>query len=275
MLFAAGTTLSLELSASHGLELTSSDPAIIAVEPSSTGSFDLVSARAGRVTLTARCPGSDRVVATAHAAAAPVESITLHYRAAPGVNGPVEALAGLRGHADSILVRYISTTGAILPGRGPARVRDGTAVSVIGASPTRLSSGFLPHSTAVDLEFLAPGNAELVVAAAGIERVLPIEVVAAPATLELVAMMLDAGRLVPAPHPVPAGNAIGIDAVARTADGHYVSGVRVSWATTGGTIIGSDGPSSELVMIVGAGPTLVTGTATVGGLTATYELVAQ
>ena len=88
-------------------------------------------------------------------------------------------------------------------------------------------------------------------------------------------MMLDDWRLVPAPNPIPAGNVVGIDAVAKTADGRYVSGVRVAWTFTSGMIIGSDGPSSELVMLVGAGPTLITGTSTVGELAATYELIAQ
>ncbi|MEJ7596703.1 MAG: hypothetical protein WKG01_02235 [Kofleriaceae bacterium] len=276
--FAAGTTYLLEVPTLDGLELSSSDPAIVGIAPAATGeAFELTGGRAGAVTLTARCLESDRVVATAQVIAAPVASIELRYRAAPGANRPVVALAGLRGHADSVQVIYRGNGGELLRGRGQFAVR-GTAVTMIESSPRRLSDSFFSRSTAVALEFAALGNAELVASVAGgIERVLPIEVVPAPATLELVTMVLDNWTLVPAPSPVATGTFVGIAVIAKTADGRYVSGVQATWNVTPAVSI-VDGSlsqeSGELVIAIGnPGPVAVTARA--GTLTATREIIAQ
>ena len=270
---AAGTTYELHLYRNDSYELISSDRGILSIEPSSDDAFDLVSARAGEVTLSAWCAESETVVARAQVVVAPVASIDLHYRAAPGADDPVVALAGLRGQADSIAVAYRDRGGALLRGTGAFAVRGGPAIALVPPEGRQASTALFPKSTTVDLAFVELGRGELVATVGDLERVLPIEVVAAPATLDLLAITHENGALVRAINPVPVGNYVGIDAIARTADGRYISGVPALWQTTVGDA-SQRGPSTELVIeLREPGPIGIT--ATVGALTATHQVVAE
>ena len=271
---AAGTTYKLRHHDPDSFELVSSDPRILAVTPSLGGDgFDLVNAQAGEVMLTARCVASEQVSARGEAVVAAVASIDVHYRAAPGVNEPILALAGLRGQADAIAVAYLDDGGGMLRGTGSFAVRGDGAIAIVPPMTRWLSGVVHPRSTTVDVAFVELGRGELVATVGELERVLPIEVVAEPATLDLVAMTLENDALVPATYPVRVGNYVGFDAIAKTADGRYISGVPAVWQTTVGDG-GPYGPLLELVFTVLApGPIVIT--ATVGTLTATHQVVAE
>ena len=273
---AAGTTYQLQVSTLEGIELTSSNPAVIDVGLAAADKTVVVTAaNAGSTTLTARCVETGEVVRTSRVYAVPVASIDLHYRGAPGVDEPITTVAGLLGGVDSIGVIYRDNRGLRLSGTGQFAVR-GTTVALAPARPRRLTDSLLQTSTDVDLEFLSLGTAELVASVAGgIERVLPIEVVAGPATVGLVAAALSGWTLVPEPTTAWSRVYLVTAVTAKTADGRYLSGVDAAWEITPNLAPSAlaQGTTEIMVQVSGPGPAAIT--ATIGDLMVTREFAEE
>jgi hypothetical protein len=85
----------------------------------------------------------------------------------------------------------------------------------------------------IELSFGAPGTGTLVAKLIGVplQAAFPIEVVSAPASMELVHVVLRNGQLIAAPEPVMVGELVGSQLVARTADGRFVGGVTATWSS--------------------------------------------
>src|SRR5262249_55591187 len=104
-------------------------------------------------------------------------------------------------------------------------------------------------------------------------RTFPVEVIDAPTSIELAAIVLRDGELVAAPSPVDAGEPVGIDLVARTDDGRFVAGVTADW-TVDATPRTDSKAVTELVFSKDP-PGTATISATHAGQTLTSEITAR
>lgn len=263
---AAGTTHVIAPSSSPtfiGVELTSSDPSILTAEVVDTNHLRLISHAPGVVTLEGRRTGFPQILDTLEVTSVPVETIEVTFRAVPGANAPITALAGLANTNDTICIRYLGAGGEFLPGRGQF-ASSGPVLQILpSASAGRVSEWFAQRSTCVGLGFGALGAADLIASVeAGISRSIPVEVIAAPATAQLLFMVLGTGStLLPAPDPVHVNQLVGVNLVGQTADGRFVGGLGAIWTMTppASSFITE---TTELVFVMsGAGTATITATA--------------
>jgi hypothetical protein len=285
---AAGAEITLRYLANPMLdtyEITSSDPSIMAVERDvpdrSSPSVALHSLAAGTVTITARVPGTTRVLDAIDLTAVDVAAIEVRFRTAPIAAQPITAIAGLVSTADHLNIDYRSSTGEKLGGHGTVTVSGGDAIAIVavGTTPSLVSEAFENHDS-IGVRFTHLGTATLAIGLRDRDPkvALPIEVVAAPAKLDVVAMVLRDGALAVAPQPTMAGEYIGTDAIGHTSDGRFVAGVTATWsAVPSVSFLFLTPPITTTPEVVfyapPAGPLTVT--ATTGSLQATAQLTSQ
>jgi hypothetical protein len=252
-------------------DLTSSDPSVVEVDV--IGEQIVIHPhQAGMAAVVVRKAGDPRIVAQYTVTAIDVATVALGVRTRPVVPAPITTLAAVIG-SDTIAVEYRSAAAEPLAGHAAFSVRGDVLTLEPATTESRLSELFESRDR-VRLGFVGRGTGELVVTIdGGIEHTLPIEVVAAPATLATVAMVLRDGELVRAPDAVEVGEPVGVDVIGRTADGRFVAGVVADW-TTSGTLWTPRLGVSELVFDAGA-PGPVDVTARVGDLTITQHLQAR
>jgi hypothetical protein len=250
-------------------QVTSSDPLIVELTLEHD-QLHINALAAGTASITARRRGDPQVLARFAVTAIDIDHAELYFRTTPVSPSPVASLAAVVGN-DTLGLGFRRATGGLLEGHATYSVR-GTGLAIADNAESRLSD-LVDALDRVHLQFTTPGSGELVVSLGGTrEQAFPIDVVAAPATLDTVAMVLRGG-LVVAPDPVNVGELVGVDIVGRTADGRFVAGVLADWTTTADVLVGT-GPSSELVFSAKTAGSINV-TATVGTRTLSRTLHAQ
>jgi hypothetical protein len=259
--FAAGATWTLDLTTGDpltGITVISSDPSVLTVTAPNDRTLRVYGVAPGTASLIASRSATGVVLDSLELTAVDIASIELHARAAPGADGPVDSLAALAGSTDDLAVSLIDAAGAVVPGQ-PTYAVDGVGLTVSGhVGASRLSDLFVARSDRFGLIAGSAGaTAELVVSlGTGQSRSFPIEVVAAPAALALITMVVDdAGALVVEHDPVEAGEPIGTDIIGRTTNGRFVAGVGATWTSTGASINVWLDSGTELVFDVPAAGT--------------------
>jgi hypothetical protein len=241
-------------------EIRSSDPA---VEVISDGDDVVVrGVRAGASIITVTRAGEDKVIASLVIDTSDVDHAQLFFRSAPIAQSPVASIAAVIGY-DSLDIGYRSIANEELAGEAEVAV-SGDAVVLAQGPESRLSDLFTSRQH-VALQFVRAGTGAIVVG----HQTFPVEVIDAPAAIDLVAIVLRDGELVAAPSPVSAGEPVGIDVVARAADGRFVAGVTAEW-TVDATRWSNPGAITELVFSKDN-----PGTATIGAAVAGQTLTTQ
>jgi hypothetical protein len=236
----------------HHFTVESSDPAIAEVRVDPAG-IHVTGRAAGVVKLTARGVATDEVLDEVEVEVADVAAIELHFRPAPGLDQPVAQLAALAGSTDALGIVYRSADGRALGGRGVFEVT-GAPLLIVGAPEVYRLSDTVARRQQVQLELGAPGTGALIAKLHGValRAEFPIEVVSAPASLEVIMMVLRGGQLVVAPDPVATSDFIGSEIVGRTADGRFVAGVTAVWSSPDPvSFLTAPAPATESVFQLG------------------------
>lgn len=257
------------------LLVESSDPSVVSVAVEG-GEIRVTGRGAGAAKLTARAAATGAMLDEVEVQAIDVASIELHFRPGPGLDQPVAQLAGLAGSRDAFGIVYRAADGRTLTGRGEFEVT-GASLALAGTPEAYRLSDLVVRRAQVELAFGAPGTGALVAKLIGapLRQEFPIEVVAAPASLQVVPMVLRGVELVAAPDPVQVKEAVGADIVGRTADGRFVGGVTASWSSPDPiTFFTSSAASSESVFQLEA-PGAYDLVAKVGAETITTRIRAQ
>ena len=276
---AVGTELEVGYTATAAFRLASSDPSVLEAQEEEGGLIRLVARSPGIASLRAESADGSRELAALPIEVAPAEAIELYFRTGPVASEPIDRLVALRDTTESIRVVYRDGNGEVLAGRGAfSATGDGVAIADAELVEGRISEVFEP-GFAVPLSFGAAGQGEVTAELPGLSASIPIELVAAPAEIELVAMVLRDDVLVAADQVV-VSEPIGVDVVGRTAEGRFVGGVTGSWTTSLPVDVWFDpGPSSSEIVFSIESATRVGVTATVetadGTLAATRELTAE
>jgi hypothetical protein len=283
---AAGTEVALRYALDPELtayDITSSDPSVIAVErdipdPVSP-SVALRSLSAGAATITARLRGAATVLDAVDLTVVDAATIEVRFRASPVSALPIAAIAGVLDTADHLNIDYRDSTGEKLGGHGSFAVSGGDAVAIVavGSSPGLVSEALEVHDS-VGVRFAHLGTATLEISLRDRDPriALPIEVVAAPSMVDVLAMVLRNGELVVAPRPIAAGEYVGTDIVGRTSDGRFVAGVTAAWSTAPSvSFVTQTTATSPEIVFYAPPPGPLTVTATAGSLHATAQLTAQ
>jgi hypothetical protein len=222
---AAGTDVAIpfETSAS-GYRVFSRDPAVVTAFVEA----DMVrlSGRApGRTTLVAAAGG--RILAQLALTVVEVEAVEFRFRTSPVAAEAIDDLAAMVDSSDSIRVIYRSADGEALSGRGSFSASGAAEVAPLVAED-RISE-HLEAGQRVGVRFGEQGMGELSAGLAdGRSFSIPIQVVAAPARIDVVTMALR-GDLVAA-DVVEVGELVVADVVGRTEDGRFVAGVSADWS---------------------------------------------
>jgi hypothetical protein len=257
------------------LRVESSDPSVVSVAVEG-GEIRVTGRGAGAAKLTARAAATGAVLDEVEVQAVDVASIELHFRPGPGLDQPVAQLAGLAGSRDAFGIVYRAADGRALTGRGELEVT-GASLALAGTPDAYRLSDLVVRRAQVELAFGAPGTGTLVAKLIGapLRRVFPIEVVAAPASLQVVPMVIRGVELVAATDPVQVKEAVGADIVGRTADGRFVGGVTATWSSPDAiAFVASSAAPSESVFQLDA-PGAYDLVAKVGAATITTRIHAQ
>ena len=275
---AADTELAIVYATGAEFRLVSTDPSVLEAERDGD-QIRLLARSPGRASLMARSADDERELAVLPLEVVAADAIEFRFRTRPVVDGSVERLAALRDTTDSIKIVYLDADGEVLAGVGPfSATGDSVEVGDATTVESRISEAFEPGFSA-PLRFGAPGqgavSAEL---PGGLAASIPIDVVAAPAQVDLVTMVLRDGALVSADQ-VDVDEPVGVDVVGRTDDGRFVAGVSASWAAGAPIDVWfRSAPSSEIVVSLDSAATARV-TATVegagGALVATRRLTAE
>lgn len=278
---AGGTTATLSVAPPSGHEsfvIESSDPMVAVADAPlvGAGTVTVSGIRPGTATLTARDAATHEELDHAEVTVAQVDHIEIYYRAAPGVNQPITAAAGIAGRSDAFGVVYRAADGGALAGRGTFAVR-GTGLSLPLAQGSPRLSDVIADRQQVTVSFASSGTGELVAGLVGQDRqaVVSLEVVGDAATVDVIDMVLRGGKLVDVPDPVPVDEPVASDIVGRTVDGRFVAGLVATWSSSPAVVIatGTDSVSETIFQIRSPGPVDVT--ATIGARTVTRHLTAR
>ena len=272
---AGGTELDVYYFASPylpGYRVVSSDPDVLEVEYDDL-SMHLVGRAPGSATLVAEATDPSWVLAELPVTVVEVASVDFRFRTTPVAPEPIDRLAGLVGTTDSLRVDYRSADGEALRGSARFSARGAVAIADPDLVESRVSEGFEPGDIA-RLEFAELGEGELSADLVdGRSFPLPIEVVAEPASIEVITMVVRDGLVAAA--QVDVGEPIGANVIGRTGDGRFVAGVSASWATSGPIEFWfDDGPATEVVFSIES-PVAAGITATHSSFTASRALVAR
>ncbi len=187
--------------------------------------------RAGTTTLIARHGDTDEILDTTPLTVVDVATVELAFRSGPGLDAPVAGLAALAGTTDAFAIIYRDADGERLSGRGGFATTG--AITIEPAAPFRPSDLFAGGAHA-RVAVTVSGSGTLTATLANDARSFawPIDVVAAPSTISLVPMWLDANsQLSPLPSGgVKVGSYLAVDVIGRTSGGRFVAGVEARWS---------------------------------------------
>jgi hypothetical protein len=277
--FGAGTELEVPFVAHSSLgidfEIVASDPSIEVIRD---GNHVVLRAhKAGTFTLTANNTATQTELTHTQFDTADVASFDFSLRFAPVETDPLTSVAALLFATDAIGVHFRDGNGSELAGSAPVTVDDPAIVKV-----QQPASGWSQVDGSLGGGFNITGQkigttVATVTMFDGRTATLPIEVVGAPATVEIALVkFLTDGRIVAVAGPVAVNDLLDAVVVAKTSDGRFVAGVVATWTGTGPALITASPGDSRLdveVIPMAAGTIVVT--ARTPGFTATATVVAH